>query len=1142
MVTVGVATLMSAVNAPAFADQPAPGAQRAAFAETIDFGEPPTASLSDVSRAPFPCGGYINQGPSTDEVITTWSGAASRWTGACPPNSVAIGTQSGIGFKPSVNQIQEVEKDFQMAAVSRYNNVISGGGSNPRITGKLHLLLQKKDVVCTWLVIETDNRPGDVPDPVTIDCGGTIEPFTSANGKKYELDLRGFREGTRDAGGNVTCQPTNPLIQTWQTLENATTGACLFARLVGVPQQLEVKKTVDKATAQYGDVVTYTVTGTNTGTQPLNPATITDDMTKVMDAAEITGVQSATIDGQPADPPSYDANTKKLTWSGNLAVGQKVEITYRVRTKKLAGSDDQLDNVITAPDSNCANGTAADCKTNTKITEVPLKVKKAVSKTTAEADDTVTYTVEVENPGNARDEVEVVDDMTAVLDAADVTGTPRATVNGTATTSVATFDAANKRLTWKGPLAAGAKLVLTYDVKIKNPLAGDKKLDNVVKVTGSNCEAGTAPECKTQVTTIETPLKVKKVVDRTTAESDDIVKYTVEVENPGAGRASVTVTDDLSKVLDAADFDGTPSATVDGAPAGTATFDAAGQKLTWTGPLARGKKLLLTYQVKVKNPASGDKLLDNKIGVPDSNCADGSTDPLCKTNVRIIEQPLKVTKSVGQKVAGSRNAVAYTIVVENPGAARSVTVTDDLTEVLDAASLTGTPSAQVNGAPAAAPVYDRATKKLTWTGPLAKGARLTITYTVTTGRVASGDKALDNGVTVPGSNCETAAADPKCKTTVPIAEVTMKKSGRPDTPRVGQKYFYTITLTNTGKVDLVGGARLKATDNLTDVVDDANYNNDARVVSGPAGRLSFTAGTTTSLNWEGDLRVGESVNITYSVTVKRRNLGNMSLNNSLSSTYDLSSIRGARRADEVGKDSGICENGEENCETTGGIAYLQTAKSASPAKVKQGEKVTYTWTLTSTGKADVQGDPAFDYVVDAMPGILKYAEYNKDVKVEGPGTVTFEEGKLKWTGPLKKGEKAVVTFSVTVRKDALKSLTDKGGATMTNTVNSEYNCWPGDPNEPPENVCSAKVRIVPPNVIPPKPKPKPDPCSHKPGAKNPCKKPHGHKPGHKPMSGATGQLAQTGGDTDSLLAIGGVSGLLLLGGGLTLVAARRRNH
>ncbi|MCX5201436.1 isopeptide-forming domain-containing fimbrial protein [Streptomyces sp. NBC_00237] len=914
MVTVGVATLMSGVNAPAFAaGRPAPGGERAAFADTVDFGEAPTASLSDFNRGTFPCGGYINQGPSTDEVIATWSGRSGFWGGgACPANNV--GDQSAIGFKPSVKQVEDVETDFQMAEVSRYNNVIQGSSSNPQVTGKLHLFLQKKDVVCTWKVIETDNRPGDVPDPVTIDCGGTIEPFTSANGKKYELDLRGFREGTRDGSGKVTCSPSNPLIQTWQTLERSTTGACLFARLVGVPQQLEVKKTVDKATAQYGDVVTYTVTGTNTGTADLKPAKITDDMTKVMDAAEITGVQSATVDGQPVDPPTYDDATKKLTWSGDLAVGKKVEITYRVRTKKLAGTDNQLDNVITAPDSNCANGTANDCKTNTKITEVPLKVKKAVSKTTAEAGDVVTYTVEVENPGNKRDEVEVVDDMTAVLDAADIDGTPSATVNGAAA-AAPVFDAAAKKLTWKGPMDAGAKLVLTYNVKVKNPLAGDKKLNNVVKVEGSNCEAGTAPECTTQVTTIETPLKVKK--------------------------------------------------------------------------------------------------------------------------------------TVGQKVAGARNTVEYTIVVENPGAARNpVNVTDDLTQVLDAATLRGAPTATINGrAVSPSPVYDPATKKLTWTGPLGRNEKLEIAYRVQTPRAASGDKQLDNGVTVPDSNCANPAADPQCRTTVPIADVTMTKTGRPAQPRVGQKYFYTIVLSNTGKVDLVGGARLRATDDLRDVLDDANYNNDAKVQSGPAGRLTFTGGANASLKWEGDLRVGETVTIVYSVTVKRQNLGNMELNNTLTSVYDLSSVRGAvRRAEEDGENAGHCENGDPRCDTNTGIAYLNTVKTASPAKVKPGETVTYTWSLKNSGKAEVAGDPDFDYVVDAIPGVLKYADYNDDIKVvEGPGAVSFADGKLKWTGPLKVGEKAVVTFSVTVRKDALKGLPKNKGAMMTNTVNTEYNCWPGQP-------------------------------------------------------------------------------------------------
>ncbi|MFJ2741202.1 isopeptide-forming domain-containing fimbrial protein [Streptomyces sp. NPDC087440] len=1029
VVTVGLATLMSGTTVPAFAaDAPAPRKNRAAFADTVDFGSAPTTSISDYDKTTFPCGGLINPGPSTDEVIATWSGHRS-----CPANNV--NNQSAIGFKSSVKQVEAVEVEFQMAELSRYNNVIRTIGTDPEVRGKLHFFLQGKDVVCTWKVIETDNRPGLVPDPVTIDCGGNVEPFTSANGRRYELDLRGFREGIRDGSGKVTCSPSNPLIQTWQTAENSTTGACLYGRLVGIdppPPNLKLKKSVDKSAAQNGEVVTYTVDATNIGDDDIKPAVIYDDMTKVMDAAQIHGTQSATIDGAPVAAPTYDPGNQRLTWSGDLPKGKTVRLTYQVRANKKPSGDQQLDNLVTANRSNCeAGSTEADCKTNVKLTHVPLKAKKTVSRPTAEGADTVTYTVEVENPGIARDEVQVVDDMSAVLDAADVTGAPAARVNG-GDAAVPLFDAANKRITWKGPLAAGAKLVLTYDVVVKNPLTGDKLLDNAVRVDDSNCESGRAAECR--------------------------------------------------------------------------------------------------------------------------------------TNVRLVEQPLQVSKRANQKVAGSSNNVTYTVEVRNPGADRDVvTVTDDLTEVLDAAALRGAPTADVDGAPAAAPVFDPAVRKLTWTGPLARGAKLTLTYTVRTPRIASGDKVLDNAVTVPDSNCASGGGDAQCVTRVPVAEVVTAKVGRPTRPRAGQKYFFEVTAWNTGKVDLVGSAGPRIFDDLTDVLDDAVYNNDAHVAFGPAGRITYRPNTAPQLTWQGDLRAGESVRIVYSITVKRRNFGNMIIANRQRSSYDLSSLRSLRRAvdddDEAGKDTGHCETGDPTCSTGGGIAYLDTAKTAFPAKVKQGEKVTYTWSLKNTGKAEVEGDPDFDYVVDPIADVLKYADYNNDIKVvEGPGSVSFAEGKLKWTGPLKIGEKAVVTFSVTVRKDALKGLPKGKGAMMGNTVNTEYNCWPGDPNEPPEKVCSATVEIVPPTVVPPIP-PKPDPCSHKPGAKNPCKpvkpvtpcshkpgaknpckKPGGHKPRHLPQGGRSGMLAETGTGTDALWAIGGLSGLLLLGGGLTLAAARRGGH
>ncbi|MFC7646642.1 isopeptide-forming domain-containing fimbrial protein [Streptosporangium lutulentum] len=79
---------------------------------------------------------------------------------------------------------------------------------------------------------------------------------------------------------------------------------------------------------------------------------------------------------------------------------------------------------------------------------------------------------------------------------------------------------------------------------------------------------------------------------------------------------------------------------------------------------------------------------------------------------------------------------------------------------------------------------------------------------------------------------------------------------------------YTITVANAQEVSYTGA---HVTDDLSGVLDDATYNNDARASS---GSVTLTGPT---LDWKGDLPAGTKVTITYSVTVNDPPTGDLTL-------------------------------------------------------------------------------------------------------------------------------------------------------------------------------------------------------------------------------------------------------------------------
>ncbi|MFG3254724.1 isopeptide-forming domain-containing fimbrial protein [Streptomyces sp. NPDC048172] len=848
----------------------------------------------------------------------------------------------------------------------------------------------------------------------------------SYDGSLYRVDPRdgtSARVGTTTAQSNQIGRIQSESGGSWPITDLASCGTA-----PDLTEKLVAGKTADRRDAKPGDTVTYTLTVTNEGASDATGVSLSDDLTGVVDDATYNGDARVRVGGTaPADQPSYDPATRKLTWTGTVPAGQTATLTYTVKVGEPPGGDKALTNALTVPDSNCSEGSDdADCASEVEL--ATLRLRKSSSPAAPRAGDTVTYTVTLHNDGNAAWRgAEISDDLSGVLDDATYGGDAAARSANGATVAPPVLDAAARKLTWRGDVAAGDTVTLTYSVTVGDPPPGDKRLANTVTgPDGSNCPpdaADPAPECST-----DEPLqglRIRKSVSRTDARPGDTVTYTLTAENTGGARVTgAELTDDLSGVVDDAAYNGDAAARVGGTAAPKQpTYDSGTRKLTWKGDLEPGATVTVTYSVTVDSPPRGDKRLRNAVTGPEgSSCEPGAAEASCATNTPV--GLLRVEKKADRSEAGPGDVLTYTVTVTNTGEGDydGASFSDDLSGVLDDAAWNDDVT-RTSGRTE----FSAAEEKLGWRGDLAAGESVTVTYSVTVDSPPRGDKRLRNAVTGPeGSSCPPGAASPapECGGAVPVKALTVKKTASPANPRTGDTVTYTVTVENTGGA-AYDGATFR--DDLSGVLDDATWDGDVR---SSAGSADFDAAART-LTWRGDLAVGARATVTYTVTVT--NKGDRYLRNVVTSA-----------------DSN-CERGsaDDDCRTVLPRPDLTLSKSASPASAKPGDTVTYTVRVRNTGTAAYDGAT----FTDRLTGVLDDAAWNGDLRASS-GDASFDGDRraVTWRGDVAAGAAVTITYTVTVDSPP------RGDKRLRNTLTStgDTNCPPGgdDPD------CSSETPLA----------------------------------------------------------------------------------
>ncbi|MFB6889993.1 LPXTG cell wall anchor domain-containing protein [Kitasatospora sp. NPDC056327] len=184
-------------------------------------------------------------------------------------------------------------------------------------------------------------------------------------------------------------------------------------------------------------------------------------------------------------------------------------------------------------------------------------------------------------------------------------------------------------------LAPGAVTTVSFKVAVDAGAAVGTRLDDTATLDFRGGQTQ-RPQERTSNTVRNTVAAVPaytvvKTATPTSAKPGDTVRYRIQVSNTGRTAApGVTLTDDLSAVLDSAAYNNDVTADLGSA-------QVTGNTLGWTGDLAVGATATIQYSVTVRSAPTAGAVLRNGVtsGTYANNCASGSTDARCRTEVPV---------------------------------------------------------------------------------------------------------------------------------------------------------------------------------------------------------------------------------------------------------------------------------------------------------------------------------------------------------------------------------------------------------------------------------------------------------------------------------------------------------------------------
>jgi uncharacterized repeat protein (TIGR01451 family) len=402
----------------------------------------------------------------------------------------------------------------------------------------------------------------------------------------------------------------------------------------------------DTTTVTPGGFVAYTVTITNNGQvgYSAGAASVRIDLSGVSDDA--TYVPHSTT----ATAGSVQLSSAAVLWSGALpvapAAGSTVTLQFRMQARAASSSahgDGELRSSLTVL------GAGGDCTAGCAATVAlqQFSVSVLADASTVLPGQVISYTVMTENTGQVPySSASWNDDLAGLLDDATF-------VAGSITATAGTTALVSGGLSWTGPLpvapAPGATVIVTFSLRVNDPLTGDHELHNDITPAGPGAISPTnrdgGPPTGLKSFTVTPQITATGVGQGNVAAVSFTVTNTGTAPYPADAPAVFSVA--LGGALAGAKID------TNGMPGAS----GGANLLSWQGPLAVGASVPVTFTL-ILGPGDGDpQLLAAIVTAPGSGggCLGIATTGACGAPTLMVSGAV-----AAEMIAAATSSLAFT--------------------------------------------------------------------------------------------------------------------------------------------------------------------------------------------------------------------------------------------------------------------------------------------------------------------------------------------------------------------------------------------------------------------------------------------------------------------------------------------------